>query len=397
VKRFFQSRAGVTGLVLLGFFVFLGVVGPWLLPRADADRHWHDLAYWQDSPAAAPPSWTASGSAPGLLDAAPAVITEGAGGRLATWLIELPKAPLDGPLVVSLPGEGSLAVLLRSVAPDGTRTEAGRHRVEVSTAAPARLPWSPAGAAALEITVFFPAGSGDPQPPVLLVPGRASGLLGTDASKRDVFTGVVLGVRWALILGLLVSVLTVILGLGLGVLAACWGGWVDALLNRLYEFFSLMPLMPFLIVVSMVYRPTLWTFLVLAVLFFWTRAFKPVYAQALRIRREAFVEAGRTLGAGKVRLALRYVVPALLPYGFAVMALSVPGVILAEAGVSLIGLGDLSTVTWGQMLHDAWTQGAVAGQLWWWFLPPGLMISLMGLTFALIGRGFDKVFSPMPH
>jgi peptide/nickel transport system permease protein len=76
------------------------------------------------------------------------------------------------------------------------------------------------------------------------------------------------------------------------------------------------------------------------------------------------------------------------------MALSVPGIIIYEANVSLLGLGDSSIITWGQMLHDALVQGAVINRLWWWILPPGLMIALMGLTFGLIGRGFDKAWNP---
>ena len=61
-----------------------------------------------------------------------------------------------------------------------------------------------------------------------------------------------------------------------------------------------------------------------------------------------------------------------------------------EASVSLLGLGDSSVITWGQMLHDALAQGAVINRLWWWILPPGFMIALMGVTFGLLGWGFDR-------
>jgi peptide/nickel transport system permease protein len=84
------------------------------------------------------------------------------------------------------------------------------------------------------------------------------------------------------------------------------------------------------------------------------------------------------------------VLPSLLPYAFAVMALSVPGVIMYEASVSLLGLGDAAVITWGQMLHDALVQGAVINRLWWWVLPPGLMIALMGVAFGLLSWGFDR-------
>jgi peptide/nickel transport system permease protein len=228
----------------------------------------------------------------------------------------------------------------------------------------------------------------------LLLQGKASGLLGTDAAKRDIFTGIVLGTRWALLLGVAVSFLTVVMGLVLGIVAACYGGAWDAAINRIYEFFSLMPLLPFLIVVSAAYKPSLWGFMALALLFFWTRAFKTVYARALQIKQEGYIEAATMMGAGRWRRVSRHVLPNLLPYAFAVMALSVPGVIMYEASVSLLGLGDASVITWGQMLHDALVQGAVINRLWWWILPPGLMVALMGVAFGLLGRGFDRVLRP---
>jgi len=76
------------------------------------------------------------------------------------------------------------------------------------------------------------------------------------------------------------------------------------------------------------------------------------------------------------------------------MALAIPSVIVYEASVSLLGLGDSSIVTWGQLLNDALGQGAVINQLWWWVVPPGLMIALMGMSFAFLGTALDKILHP---
>jgi len=128
--------------------------------------------------------------------------------------------------------------------------------------------------------------------------------------------------------------------------------------------------------------------------FFWTGPVKTVYAMALSIREETYIEASRALGAGAGRLIFRHMVPLLIPYAFASMALSVPGAIVYESTVSLLGLGDATIVTWGQILHDAFTGGAVFGGLWWWVVPPGLMIALMGMTFAFIGFAMDRILHP---
>lgn len=380
MSRFFRSKAAVVGLVLLALLVALGTVGPLLVPFPEAGARWRDIGYWQDNPAAAPPWWTQPGLGVGL----PSVTQEG-----RTWTFRWTN-PLEGPVVISVPGNGAVPVRIQAEGSEGRMREIVRKVVDPSPGQPGRISLDLAPSAALRITLLGL--EEDAAGPVVTVVGRASGWLGTDAAKRDVFTGLVLGVRWALLLGLLVSFLTVSLGLALGILAACSGGWVDTLLNRIYEFFSLLPLLPLMIALSAVYKPSLGTFLILALLFFWTKAFKPLYAQALQIRQEGYVEAGRSLGAGRWRLATRYVLPSLLPYGFALMALSVPGILLYEASLGVVGLGDPSVVTWGQMLRDAFVQGAVVNHLWWWVLPPGLMIGLTGLTFALLGQGFDRLW-----
>ena len=76
------------------------------------------------------------------------------------------------------------------------------------------------------------------------------------------------------------------------------------------------------------------------------------------------------------------------------MALSIPGVIVYESSVSLLGLGDATKVTWGQVLHAALGKGAVINNLWWWVIPPGLMIALMGMSFAFLGTALDKILHP---
>ncbi len=403
MNRFFHSRSGVAGLVLLGLLGLVGAFGPLLAPYPEAASHWRDISYWQDSPAAVPPAWT-RGPWNSSRVAASARVSGGSpeesamegGASKLTWRFSLnPLGTTTGrDLVLVLPGEGQLPVLVGVKALDGNEHELARKILRVSGAEPARLSFPAVVGRELVVTEYRVPGSPPPESPLLILPGQVSGLMGTDVAKRDIFTGIVLGIRWALLLGVLVSFITVMTGIILAIGAACTGGWVDLLINRIYEFFSLMPILPFLIVLSAVFKPSLWTFAALALLFFWTKAFKPVYAMALQIREEGYIEAGKSIGTSRWYRAFKYVLPALLPYGFSIMALSVPGIILYEAGISILGLGDSTVVTWGQMLHDAFAQGAVINRLWWWILPPGLMISITGIAFSLLGRGLERVWDP---
>jgi peptide/nickel transport system permease protein len=246
----------------------------------------------------------------------------------------------------------------------------------------------------LTVKALIPSADFTMEQPTVVVSGKVAGVLGTDLGKRDVFTGILVGIRWALMIGILTSVITVLVGVVLGVMAAYFGGTVDWLLNRLYEFIYLLPVLPFLIVISAIFKPSIWTLIIIICLFFWTGPYKPVYSMALQIREETYVEASRALGGRRLWIIFRHIVPILLPYSFAVMALSIPGVIVYEASVSLLGLGDTTIVTWGQLLHDALVQGAVINNLWWWVVPPGLMIALMGMSFAFLGTALDRILHP---
>ena len=408
MRGFLRSKAGIAGLVLLLLLAALGIIGPWIVPFPGAGAHWHDIGYWQDNPAAAPPVWT-NAFHRGNEAAVTTVLLPGTavetginnGARMVSWDFTAAETAAQAPpdMILRIRGSGTLPVIVEHHDTSGGReifhalVDLSPHQ-DARISLPAQSRQNETGMVVYRVKTLRLPGQEVPPAPSILLRGQVSGLLGTDAAKRDIFTGLVLGIRWALLLGVLASFLTVLTGMAFGIIAGCLRGVPDVIISRLYEFFYLMPVLPFLIVVSTIYRPSLWSFFLLIILFFWTRIFKPIYAMALQIREELYIEAARSLGARRWRVLSRHVFPTLLPYGFAVMALSVPGIIVYEASVSLLGLGDTSTVTWGQMLHEALTQGAVINRLWWWVLPPGMAIALTGLSFALLGIALEKRLRP---
>jgi peptide/nickel transport system permease protein len=100
------------------------------------------------------------------------------------------------------------------------------------------------------------------------------------------------------------------------------------------------------------------------------------------------------MGQSELKIIFKHVIPQLLPLTFASIAISVPAAILGEAALSFLGLGDPSVPTWGQILHEANTAGAASRGLWWWIMPPGVMIALTGLSFVLIGNTLDSIMNP---
>mgnify|MGYP000940280417 FL=1 len=228
----------------------------------------------------------------------------------------------------------------------------------------------------------------------LVVPGRVFGLLGTDAFKRDLFSGVLAGIKWALLIGLLTAIVSVMVGVIYGVISAYLGGWKDSAMQRVFEVFNSIPLLPVLIVMSAVFKPSIWNLILIMCIFYWTGSVKTVRSMGLQIKEETFIEATRALGASNFRIIFKHIIPLIIPYSFASMALFIPGAIVYEASISLLGLGDATIVTWGQILRDAYTGGAVINGIWWWVIPPGLMIAIMGMSFAFIGFALDKILHP---
>jgi peptide/nickel transport system permease protein len=100
------------------------------------------------------------------------------------------------------------------------------------------------------------------------------------------------------------------------------------------------------------------------------------------------------MGQKDHKIIFKHILPQLLPYAFASIAISVPAAITTEAGLSFLGLGDPTFPTWGQLLHDASAYNAAARGMWWWILPPGIMIAITGLAFVFIGNTIDSIVNP---
>lgn len=447
--EFSRVKTGLVGLAILLVFLFLGVFGQWLIPFPDAMNHWQDITYWEDNPQSAPPVWvnlfSAKKGLPSSVLTKPKLEeTKGDGDiTIRAYTFDL-RYSYDLPpkdLIVKMGGDGPVPTKIEIYRPDGTGGEIWRDQLNLVPGSYERVslarsttsgvldflrgqneelaagmdptlvkplaimfskiaPDMETNAVALKgdykivVTQLLPSADVKADVPTIDVSGHISGLLGTDKSKRDIFTGIILGIRWALIIGIMTSVISVVVGVFLGIIAAYFGGAVDWILTRIYELIYLLPVLPFLIVVSAIFKPSIWTLILLICLFFWTGSYKTVYSMALQIKEETFVEASKALGSGSWRIIVKHISPILLPYSFASMALSIPAIIVYEASVSLLGLGDSTIVSWGQILQAALTQGAVINNLWWWVIPPGLAIALMGMSFAFLGTALDKILHP---
>lgn len=225
----------------------------------------------------------------------------------------------------------------------------------------------------------------------VILGGKVYGTMGTDDSRRDLAIGLLWGAPVALFIGLTVSVAAVFIGLLYGIFAGYKGNRTDEGLMRINDVFYSLPTLPLLVILSVTIGRSIFLITGFLVIFSWVGMAKISRSLALQIKSLQYIEAARLMGQSDTKIIFKHIVPQLLPLTFASIAIAVPSAILGEAALSFLGLGDPSIPTWGQILHNAHSAGAMSRGLWWWIVPPGLMIAITGLAFVLIGNALDSI------
>lgn len=224
----------------------------------------------------------------------------------------------------------------------------------------------------------------------------AEHLLGTDVPGRDLLAQLIWGARASLIVGLLGASLAMAGAVFLGVTPALLGGWTNAVATRLTILFLAVPVLPLLVLVgSLVGNSRGALILVIGIIGAVPNA-RILRSQALSLRQRGYIAAARGFGGGPLYVIRRHLVPALAPLivvGFVNWASVAIGL---EAGLSFLGLGDPSGVSWGLTINRALAQpGIYFSALWtWWVLPAGFAITLTVLGFTFIGVGLEPTFNP---
>ncbi len=230
--------------------------------------------------------------------------------------------------------------------------------------------------------------------PVLAHPS-GSYLLGTDNFGRSVLALVVSGARVSLLVGLTATIGAMVIGAAIGVAAGYFGGtWVDTALTSVINWFLAIPWVVFAIALAAILGPTLLNIIVVIAITSWPTTALVVRAQVLTVRERTYVERARALGGGHWHVVTRHVLPNVAPLILANATLTVGLAILAETTLSILGLGDPGSISWGRVIEEAFTNGAVSSGYWWWLMPPGLAIVAVTLAFTMCGYGLEEVLDP---
>lgn len=440
-----RSKTGLTGLSILVAMVILSILALAYVPF-DIAREWNNPSFWQRNPRLALPSWVnvfLGGRLPET------IILSNDSFRKYSYYLETVRLkycileadlsysygdfPSELRLILYIGGEGAL-VTVRWIQPNGVDLtiwkgsfRRGSNAIYISRQIDVReyikdslkrLNLTIPSTVNPEVVLFIdntithseltPVNgryririetvSSDPYMDVgaeLIVYGKVYGLAGTDDKRRDLFVGLVWGAPIALSFGLIAAMATSLLQTLIGSLSAWYGGFVDEVIQRITDVYMIIPFLPILITISVIYRVDIWMLLLVVVgLSLFGGATKTARSMTFQIMTEQYIEAAISYGASRRRILLLYILPRLMPYTMANIVLSVPGYVFLEAALSVLGLGDPMMPTWGKIISDAYSGGAVVHGLWWWILLPSALIILTAISFAFIGLALDKVVNP---
>jgi peptide/nickel transport system permease protein len=240
---------------------------------------------------------------------------------------------------------------------------------------------------------FDPAAVGKTAATILKGP-TAEHWLGTDELGRDVLRETISGSQISLVVGLLATAISMLVGTLVGLVAGYYRSAASALLMRITDFFLVLPALPLIIVLAALFGQSLAIIILVIGLTSWASTARIVRSQVLSLRERVFVERVRGLGATDLRIIGVHILPNVLPLVFANTVLVIAGSILSEATLAFLGLGDPVHVSWGTMLHFAFTVGAAGRGAWWYLLPPGIGIVVVVLGFTLVGHTLDRILNP---
>lgn len=217
---------------------------------------------------------------------------------------------------------------------------------------------------------------------------------GTDDAGQDVFSNFVFGSRVSLTVGFFAAFISIVIGGLFGLVAGFFGGRWETFLMRFTDIMLVIPDLPLMVVIVALTKPSLLNIIFVIGLLGWTTTARVVRSQTLAVKSRKFVLRARAIGAGKGHIVRRHILPLVMPILVVQAVLVISLAILNESALSFIGLGDPTTLSWGQMLNYAFSRGAMSTGAWWALVVPGFGIVWVVLALTLLGQGLEQVLNP---
>lgn len=217
-------------------------------------------------------------------------------------------------------------------------------------------------------------------------------LLGTDYDGHDVFSQFMYGTGVSLWVGAMVALMAVVIGSVVGLISGYYSGIIDNVLMRVVDILLILPTFPLLVILSTYFKPTVTSTIFILGILSWPFMSRVIRSQTLTIRERPFIKAAMLSGMPGYRIVFSQIFKFVMPLIIINAIYTFVGAIVAQAGLAFFGLGDLASVNWGTMLYYAQNQNAVIYSAWWWIIPPGVAIAILGIAANILGTGINEVF-----
>lgn len=219
-------------------------------------------------------------------------------------------------------------------------------------------------------------------------------LLGTDDVGRDLFARLLYGGRISLFVGIMSTIISVLIGIPLGLIAGYFRGIAETVIMRVADAFMSFPTMVLILVLVAVFGPSILTVMVVIGVLGWTAIAKLIYGNVLSIREREYIQATKAIGMSTPKILLSEVLPNAIPPVWANISFRVAGAILTESSLSFLGMGvQTPQASWGNIIFAAQNLLVLTARPWVWF-PPGICIILVVVGFNFIGEGVRDALDP---
>jgi len=223
--------------------------------------------------------------------------------------------------------------------------------------------------------------------------GKVYGLAGTDYYRRDLLVPLLWGMPFALLFGLVSSIVTTLIAMILAGVGVWFGGWMDDLVQRLTDINLVLPLLAICVLAVAYLGINIWVILIVIVLLnvFGTPT-KNFRSAFLQIKDSPYIEGAKAYGASNRRIIMKYMVPKIIPVLVPQLIILIPSMVFLEATLGLFNINS-GLPTWGNIIFQALTKGALYGSRYW-VLEPLALILLTGVAFALFGTALERILNP---
>ena len=220
-------------------------------------------------------------------------------------------------------------------------------------------------------------------------------VLGTNHIGQDILSELIYGTRVSLFIAFISSIISSFIGTSFGLVAGYFERF-GFFLMRIVDGFLAIPRLPLIIVIAAFMRPSIWNLIFIFIFFGWPFTARIIRAEVLSLRNRPYVDATRMLGAGDFYILWRHILPNVIPLVVVQLIMEASHVVLAEASLSFLGLGDPTTKSWGMILHYAFEYPTIfISDIWiWWMLPAGLCIVFTILSLTFIGYALEELVNP---